>query len=267
MSDYPDPLQAAGGAESEAPPPPEADPPWGFRDLAMVLLIAVTALFFAQAVGGAAYTVLRHRWGWTATVREMLDDVRFILPVQLAAYTLTVGFIYTMVVWKYRRRFWEAIHWRPVAKGAPGFLLAGVVLAFASQLVPHIFPTQRTLPIERLFSSPMAAYLLALFGILVAPFVEELLFRGVVFPVFQRYWGLAAAVLITAALFAGIHAPQLGGGLPQVSAIFFVGLALGYARGRTGSLVPPYLMHLSYNSTLFVSLYVATKGFEQLPAT
>ena len=119
------------------------------------------------------------------------------------------------------------------------------------------------MPIEKLFNGPLAGYLLAVFGIGVAPFVEELLFRGLIYPVLEHRWGMEPAVLTTAGLFASIHIQQLDGAWPQVGVIFLVGVVLSYARGRTGSLAPSYLMHLSYNSTLFVAIFLSSEGFHR----
>ena len=252
--------------EPEVSEIPAPDPPWGFRDLAYVVAFTVTALLLSHLAAALIYTLLRWRVGGLPKLTQLAGDARFILPVQFVAYVLTVGFIYLMVTWKYRRRFWEAVRWKAVGEQTSLFLTAGVMLAFASQLIPVLFPSDRPLPIEKLFNSPTSGYLLAAFGILIAPFVEELVFRGVMYPVFERRLGLMLAVVLTAALFAAIHAPQLGRGWPQVTAIFVVGLALSYARGRTGSLVPAYLIHLSYNSTLFVLLYISTDHFRKLPS-
>jgi membrane protease YdiL (CAAX protease family) len=49
-----------------------------------------------------------------------------------------------------------------------------------------------------------------------------------------------------------------------MAAIYCVGVALSYTRGKTGSLLPAYLMHLGYNATLFVSLYLTTDQFRAL---
>ncbi len=52
-------------------------------------------------------------------------------------------------------------------------------------------------------------------------------------------------------------------GAPAIGVAAAMGLALSWIRARTGSLAPPYFMHLAYNSTLFVLLYLATEGFRQ----
>lgn len=246
--------------ESAPPIPEPVFPPWGFRDLLLVLLCAVGSLLLAQS-GALTVLALMRGWEHLPPPASMMKDVRLLLPVQLLAYAVTVAFIYFLIVVKHRLKFGEAMRWLSVGGRWPSFLFLGTALALSAQFIPLLFPRKRPMPIEELFTGPLAGYLLAFFGIVIAPLVEELFFRGLVYPVFERHWGLEGAVLATAACFAAIHVPQLGGGWPEVLAIFLVGAAFSYARGRTGSLVPPYLMHVGYNTTLFAAIYVASQGF------
>lgn len=81
--------------------------------------------------------------------------------------------------------------------------------------------------------------------IVAAPLFEEAFFRGFL----QK--GLestllrpAGAVLVTAALWAAIHIQYE---LPEITVIFLLGLLLGAARIRTGSLAVPVAMHAMSN--------------------
>ena len=240
------------------------DPPWKLADLGMFIVFAMVTFLFANAVATGVFLLLRGSFGWDLRLDQVLTQTPFLVFMQVLWESLWFLFIYQTVVIKYRRRFWQAIRWLPTPQGPKAYLLGGIVLAVVAQGLFSLFPSEKHLPIERLFSSTTSGYLLAMFGICVAPFMEELVFRGFFYPVFERRWGLASAVLITALLFALIHAPQLSGGWPEMTAIFGVGVALSYTRGKTGSLVPSYLMHLAYNSSLFVSLYLATDQFRKL---
>ena len=253
----PNPESAIFNLQSEIP-----FPPWGFRDLALLTVCAVGSLLLAQA-GGLALWAAARGGPHLPDLKILMKDVRFLLPIQSVAYVMIVLAIYLLVVVRHRQKFLDAVRWRTVGGRWPAFLFLGTALAFASQLLPLLFPRNRRMPIEELFTGPLAGYLLAFFGIAIAPFVEELFFRGLVYPVFEKHWGLEAAVLATGACFAAIHVPQLGGGWPEVVAIFLVGSAFSYARGRTGSLVPPYLMHVGYNTTLFAAIFVASQGFKK----
>jgi membrane protease YdiL (CAAX protease family) len=234
-------------------------------------MAVVGSLFFAETLGVIVLAVIGAAGGGgsfhaSEAIRNNVLDARFQLPVQFLSYSLVVTFIFLTARVKYHRGFLDAIQWRSLGSQTWIYVPAGLALAIGSQLIPALFPPDRPLPIEKMFRDPLSGYLLMFFGIGVAPFVEEMFFRGMIYPVMERRWGIEAAVFFSALLFSSIHAQQLGGGIAPLAAIFLVGVALGYARGRTGSLVPGFIMHTSYNATLFAALIVSTKGFRQFPS-
>jgi uncharacterized protein len=91
--------------------------------------------------------------------------------------------------------------------------------------------------------SPIAGALLALVAIaIIGPFVEEMLFRGLITASFRRRFGALGTAALTAALFALAH--LLPRGLP---ALFLLGLALALVYERIGSTLPGVLVHCLYN--------------------
>ena len=48
------------------------------------------------------------------------------------------------------------------------------------------------------------------------------------------------------------------------SDLLIVGLILSLVRAKTGSLKPSFLVHLGYNSTLFILLFLTTNRFQTL---
>jgi uncharacterized protein len=85
-----------------------------------------------------------------------------------------------------------------------------------------------------------------------APIAEEMLFRGLLFGVLRdTRIGLAGTVAMTAALWSALH---LQYSLYGVVAIFFIGLYLGWLREKTGSLVPPMIVHGLYNGSIVVAM-------------
>ena len=245
-------------------PAPDLDPPWSLADVGAFVLFAVVSFFLANVVAVAVFLALRQQFSWGITLAEAFTRTPFVVLMQTGWEMLWLFFIYYVVTVKYRRSFWEAIKWLRGPHPATAYLIAGVALALVANFLFSVFPSEKQLPIERLFSSPESAYLLAIFGVCVAPFVEELVFRGFFYPVFEKLWGMLPAVVLTALLFASIHIPQLRGGWQEIMAIFFVGAAFSFCRGITGSLLPPFLMHFAYNASLFVSLYFSTDHFRTL---
>jgi len=86
--------------------------------------------------------------------------------------------------------------------------------------------------------------------VLVGPLVEELIFRGAVFNPMTRRHPTEAVILWTSALFAVVHVE------PRVLApIFLLGLAMGFLRAASGSLVPSIAFHVAFNGVQFADLY------------
>lgn len=240
------------------------DPPWTLADLAHFVLFTVAASFLLMALYATGFALLREVFGWTVRPEIALSGIPVLLSMQLIIEGLCGLFIYLIITRKYGRSFWEAIRWIRRRDLEARFLFAGVAMALALNLLSNFFPTHEHLPVEDWFSSTASAYAVALVGICIAPFIEELVFRGFFYPVFERRWGMPSAVLLTAGLFAALHGFQLAWSWQEVSVIFFVGVTLSYTRGKTGSLAPSFLMHLSYNASLFVSLYLTTDQFRKL---
>jgi membrane protease YdiL (CAAX protease family) len=98
----------------------------------------------------------------------------------------------------------------------------------------------------------------------VAPLAEELLFRGLLFPIFTRGLGLTAGIALTAFLFALIHQAQLSHAWAPLLLLFVVGLVLTITRAVTKSVAASWIIHVAYNATLFGFLYLGSQGFRHL---
>lgn len=84
---------------------------------------------------------------------------------------------------------------------------------------------------------------------IVAPFVEEVTFRGIVFPSLRAAWGTAPAMLVSGAIFGVVHL-QLTIAIP----LALLGMALAAVFLRTRSLWTAIAAHCAYNT---VSLAIA----------
>ncbi|MEO5576867.1 MAG: type II CAAX endopeptidase family protein [Gaiellaceae bacterium] len=92
-------------------------------------------------------------------------------------------------------------------------------------------------------SSRAAAYALSFFAVVVvAPIVEELLYRGVGLSLLERA-GAPVAVVVTAVLFG------LGHGLVlSLAAFVWFGIVIALVRLRTNSIYPAFIVHCVFNA-------------------
>ncbi|MEZ4983771.1 MAG: CPBP family intramembrane glutamic endopeptidase [Saprospiraceae bacterium] len=93
----------------------------------------------------------------------------------------------------------------------------------------------------------------------LAPAVgEELLFRGILQPQFQKWAGNAhIGIWLTAAVFSAIHL-QFAGFLPRM----LLGAFLGYTLWWSRSLWLPILLHLFFNGVQVVAAFLSPAAFE-----
>lgn len=106
-------------------------------------------------------------------------------------------------------------------------------------LLSYIAPdfVLRSLAMLARFQTEPQFVFLALF---VAPVVEEILFRGMIFPLLSRYWGVTAGLIGSSLIFGFFHLNVLGAAAFAVaSGIFYV---------RTSSLWIPIALHFINNS-------------------
>jgi uncharacterized protein len=227
--------------------------------LQIVFLTIVSVMVFLPVVALAAQRLLYPKVAFLEVVTYPLVTVLG----QGLAYLLILSFMVSIVTRIPGQHFWQAIHWN-WPKNWSAFLLFGVALSVGLQAIAHFLPIPKELPMDRFFRTPSEAWALSLFGITFAPLLEELFFRGFLYPVLVRRLGIVIAVLVTAAAFSLIHAPQLGRAWGPVLVIFIVGLALTLTRALTKSVAASLLMHMAYNSTLSVLLFIGTDGFRHL---
>ena len=88
----------------------------------------------------------------------------------------------------------------------------------------------------------------------VAPIAEEFIFRFFLYGVIRRYFGRSIGLIISALLFAAVHAH-----LPSFAPLFVLGACFALAYEWSGSLLVSMTMHATFNAiTLFALAFPAT---------
>jgi membrane protease YdiL (CAAX protease family) len=263
-------------AYAGANPPAEANAPervphvLRWRDLLVLVVfyLLVGALFFQIALA-AASSFLR-------TTPEALQQTPTayvaVVAVSQALHSVAMlALLYVMVRSRTSAPFWTALGWRPFPAATPRaalaarYMLAGAGLAIVTQAASYRLAPDFKVPMEELFRNRPSVLMMMALGILVAPLLEETLFRGCLYPLLARAWGIPAGVILTGAVFGLAHSLQLAGAWSQVALLSTVGVIFTYIRARSGTVVASYFVHLGYNSLLFVVFYFATGGLRNFP--
>ena len=234
-----------------------------FFDVAVVVLFFIFSLFFSGAVGAFA---ARFFPGLSGVPLDKLAKLPlFLVLVQLFAYLLAFVFTRMYITERTQKDFWEAVCWKmPALRTIPVYGVGGFVLSLLVLTVTQFLPVPDSLPIDEAFKVPHTALLLMAFAVLVAPVMEELFFRGLLFPVLLRSLDHRVAIVFTALGFAFLHSGQLSFAWVPLLMLFLVGLTLTMVRYRSQSLAASWLLHFSYNTTLFLVMAIQTHGFRDL---
>ena len=158
---------------------------------------------------------------------------------------------------------WRALGLRPrpfgeharhgLIGGVTLFLTAGFVGALLTRVGVRQNQFDRFSGIE---GAPAGLFVAAaLAGCVLAPFAEELFFRGYIFQTFSGRYGRVWAYVFSAGLFAAVHA-NVAAAVP----IFVLGLMLAYIFERSGSIVPGAIAHGLNNAIAFGLLYAGITG-------
>ena len=255
-------------------------------------LLAVLVILGSLAAGVLTFLALRaHLWG-VATLAKAQTDYRYALASQAAQYLITfaASLLIFPVVW--RRPFFEGVHWRGTLalQRVRRLFSAAVVCFFVAMINGMLMPGPTNAPIDQLFRAPGAAWAMFAFGVTLAPFFEEMAFRGFLLPALctawdwsveqiagtprrplgedgSPNWSLTAMIIgsvITSVPFALMHGVQTAWSLGPFLLLIFVSLVLCWVRLGTRSLAASTIVHACYNFMLFSFMLLGTSGFKHL---
>ena len=159
---------------------------------------------------------------------------------------------------------WRHIHWKYLGFGkfslqtlglGCGLLIFGYLFILLHNFILYLLKidTQGD-EISRIFSKLDSPIWLFLVGVVLAPLVEEIFFRGFLFQGFRQKYGWVAALLLSSFIFAAAH-------LDPVSFIptFILGSVLAFIYHRSNSLWPGIIFHFTINALGLCTVYLATQ--------
>ena len=222
---------------------------WRGRDIFYFIIT-----FLALNVGAVSLVNILPFEGEHSLAMKTLFGTLFVELALIGVTALTFHFVH-------HRNFMAEMRWsRKYEANNITLLLLGAGLAITVMIVSTLFPSSNP-PIERMLNTPASIALFAVFGLVFAPFLEEMMFRGFLFRAFEALFTGTIAVRLTAFLFALMHVPQLWGSWAGMIVIFGVGYALSELRQHTGSVMPSVIVHTAYNGTLFL-VYILSTFFQ-----
>jgi uncharacterized protein len=236
------------------------NPPWSGWDVLLLVAATIGASFVLSIAVVTAARFLHYRrlpWIEVARIPELL------LLSQLLAYVVVLVIMYRLLRDR-TGKFWDSIQWNWPGSSWSSYLLAGALVFLALASLGRLLPIPKSLPIDRFFENARQAAIMSVFAVAIAPLMEELFFRGFLYPVLARRFGMVFSVIFTAVAFALLHGSQLQFSWAAVLIIFIVGIVLTTIRAVTRSVAASFLLHVGYNFSISAGLLVVTGGFRHL---
>lgn len=176
-----------------------------------------------------------------------------------------VYLIPVLIVFAYRRINLKSIgfgkfEWSTLGLGC-GLLIGSYALIMIHNVILTLLGVEtqgeEILQILNELDSPVWFFIV---GVIFAPLVEEIFFRGFLFQGFRQKYGWIGGGLISSAIFAAGH-------LDPVALIptFILGLLLAYMYHRTNSVWPGVILHFLVNAFGLCSLYAVTQFADFIP--
>jgi len=132
-------------------------------------------------------------------------------------------------------------------KGMLICVLIAAALFGGGALITWLFPGDKTQLDLLIESSNGARVVTAFLAIVTAPLVEEIVYRGILYPAISGVLGSAAAIGLVSLFFAAVHFLQYKNNLAVIGVITLVSITLTAVRAYTRRLLPCLVIHLVFN--------------------
>lgn len=247
----------------------------------MVWVVSVILLVFVPVIVALPYMIYRIFTSGGAISPEAISTDKTLLFLSvlgiIPTHLLTLVIAWMVVSEGGRRPFWKAIgfDWPEGTNKKIATMLSvglALVLLGLAWAVTSIFGGEKT-QLDMLIESSMATrFATAFVAFATAPLVEEIIYRGVLYPAIEKIArtvmmvlnpalekpvGMGIAVAFVSLLFAGVHVFQYYNNISVILVITILSIALTVVRALTGKVYPAFIIHLVFNGIQSIILVLA----------
>lgn len=228
---------------------------WNLLDVGKVLLIFVGLIMVAR--------ILRADFSAVTTVSQTAKTV----VIMLFVYGLLGFLVWYFAVGKYggsladlgfrsfdiKRGLNYAILWLVIVRA--GIIFYNIIAGALGTLFGAKLPQEVVSRVPRLFGYGWSGIIIAVaVGALIAPVIEEVFFRGFLYPALRRQFGVFWAISLSSLVF-GIFHLNVWLFVPT----FLIGIVLAYLYEKENSLGPPIALHVANNLISIAVIYAIGK--------
>jgi len=195
--------------------------------------------------------IIKVFWNVLPFLKNHIYDLQNIFLISLYAYSIVFALVFIILRIVYKSSYIHVFRFKPLNLY---FILKLCLLLSILNIVSILFLKYDfilSLPSTRMeYVKSMDITVFALYyahATIIAPLLEETLFRGVLYIPLLRKVGRFTAIMLTSLIWAEQHF-QLSGGI----GIFILGVILAWLYDRRGSLIDPIVLHIFINSWLII---------------
>jgi membrane protease YdiL (CAAX protease family) len=247
--------------------PPKLDPDkprWGPGVGISTWLFSVAAIIIVPLVAVIVYYLVERQRGAgvpdPADSKAMLEWLQTPNPVlvmvlsNVFAHIITIAFCWAVVTKMKRQPFLQSLGWH--WGGKPIFYWVGISFTIVLGLVvvsyglSKMVPQKETSFEQLLKTSQQVKLAVAFMATFSAPFVEEIVYRGVLYSGLRKVMTTGATVAVVTLLFAGVHLPQYWGAPATLFTLTLLSFVITLIRAKTRSLLPCVAVHFINNGLM-----------------
>ncbi len=214
--------------------------PWSVFDnwMGVILLVLIDAALLAVVMQDVGAQLVQ-------SVGIIFAELVYLLPVLLI-------FAWRRINWKHLG--FGKFNWNALGLGCGLLIVAYVIILLHNSVLYFLGVNTQGDEILKMFDSLESPIWFFLVGVVFAPIVEEIFFRGFLFQGFRQKYGWIPATLLSSAIFAAAH-------LDPVAFIptFVLGSVLAYVFHRSNSVWPGIILHFLVNAFGLCTAYAATQ--------
>lgn len=222
--------------------------PWNTKDIIITILAAAGLL-------GIAFFGMRY-FGIEKLIKDSEYKSLYLLILFVVQWVLIAIplIILTLIKYKFNRKTFGLTRtgvWKTIKLVFSGYLLflgitlvISLIIFYTGWKIPGYQVQERILP---LFGDNLVSLIIS--GVLIiaiAPFIEEIFFRGFLLRSISNKWGIIYGSIISAALFALLHLQP-----SSIIPIFILGLIINSLVIRSKSIIPAIAFHMFNNAIAF----------------
>ncbi|MEP6847815.1 MAG: type II CAAX endopeptidase family protein [Acidobacteriota bacterium] len=265
-------VSAAVADSAVEPPvftPTPNNPPWNTAFAVGMWLVSVFLIFLIPSLAIIPYILTQHVDVTNSeAARSFLlsDPVAVLIQIGsvIPAHIITLVLAWCLITKLGKYSFAQTLGWRLGGMLWWHFVLTVIGIFGIAGVISYFLPEQEN-DLTRILSSSRAAVLLVAFlATFSAPFVEEIVYRGVLYSAVQRSAGYYPAIVIVTAAFASVHFVQYWGSPGSLIVITILSLILTLTRAWTNNLLPCITLHFIFNG--LQSLLLVLEPYISKPA-